>query len=111
MDSFVHKYAGLVAGVLSGFDRLIFRGTLRTLAFTKGMMGYLWAAGVGSGRQGRDPAGESPAVSIARFGHVAMPRPMSGNCLGIAWCKRSGRRADTEPQRWVQPVGLASMGA
>ena len=46
MDSFVHKYAGLVAGVLSGFDRLVFRGTLRTLAFTKGMMGYLWAAGV-----------------------------------------------------------------
>ena len=28
----------------------------------------------GSSRQGRDPAGESPAVTIVRFSHVAMPQ-------------------------------------
>ena len=31
---------------------------------------------LGSGRQGRRPAGESPAVPIARFRHVAIPRFM-----------------------------------
>lgn len=28
----------------------------------------------GSGRQGRNPAGESPVVSIARFRHVVIPQ-------------------------------------
>jgi len=67
--------------------------------------------GHGSGRQGRNPAGESPAVPVARFRHVVMPRFMTGNRMFIAWCKRPGRPVDIEPQRWVQPGGLASMGA
>ncbi len=48
---------------------------------------------LGSSRQGRNPAGESPAVPIARFRHVAIPRPMLGNQMGIAWRKRPGRPA------------------
>jgi len=43
---------------------------------------------LGSGRQGRNPAGESPAVPVARFRHVVMPRFMTGNRMFIAWCKR-----------------------
>jgi|SRR3989442_9431506 hypothetical protein len=31
-----------IAGVLSGFDRLVFRGTLRSINYPEGMMGYLW---------------------------------------------------------------------
>ena len=64
-----------------------------------------------SGRQGRNPAGESPAVSVARVGYVAMPHPGAGNQPGYAWCKRPGRPEDSELQRWVQPGGLASVGA
>jgi len=45
---------------------------------------------VGSGRQGRSPAGESPVVSVARVGHVAMPQFMVSNPMSIAWCKRPG---------------------
>ena len=63
-----------------------------------------------SGRQGRDPAGGSPAVPIARFRHVAMPQRMWGNRLGSAWCKRPGRPVAIEPPWWVQPEGQASMG-
>jgi len=44
-----------------------------------------------SSRQGCNPAGESPAVSVARVGHVAMPHPGMGNHPGYAWCKRPGR--------------------
>ena len=43
METFLSKHAGAVIGVLSGFDRLVFRGTLRQLAYSGGMMAYLWA--------------------------------------------------------------------
>lgn len=29
--------------MLSGFDRLVFRGTLRSISYAEGMMSYLWA--------------------------------------------------------------------
>jgi hypothetical protein len=44
-----------------------------------------------SGRKGHNPAGGSPAMSIARFRHVAMPRFMMGNHMFIAWCISPGR--------------------
>ena len=37
------KYADRIQGVLSGFDRLVFRGSLRKIAYPFGMSGYLWA--------------------------------------------------------------------
>jgi hypothetical protein len=43
VKAFVSKHAGEVIGVLSGFDRLVFRGTLRLLAHHLGMQQYLWA--------------------------------------------------------------------
>ena len=44
MNPFVLRYADRIVGVLSGFDRLVFRGSLRALAYTAGMLGYLCAA-------------------------------------------------------------------
>lgn len=41
MHQFTTKYADSLQGVLSGFDRLVFHGTLRTLASVGGMKGYL----------------------------------------------------------------------
>ena len=43
MHEFTAKYADQIAGSLSGFDRLVFRGTLRQIAHAFGMKGYLWA--------------------------------------------------------------------
>jgi hypothetical protein len=43
MTSFLRKFSHLVLGVLSGFDRLFFRGTLRNLAYSEGLQHYLWA--------------------------------------------------------------------
>lgn len=42
MDRFTAKYADRLAGVLSGFDRLVFRGTLRRLSYVEGLKHYLW---------------------------------------------------------------------
>src|SRR5512139_3736019 len=47
-----------------------------------------------SSRQGCNPAGGSPAVSVARVGYVAIPQPVAGNQAGYGWCKRPGHPED-----------------
>ncbi len=46
MNSFIEKHVDLITGVLSGFDRLVFHGALRSLSITGGMMDFLWRTGV-----------------------------------------------------------------
>lgn len=46
MKSFIQRHASNVIGVLSGFDRVRLRGTLRWLANRDGMLSYLYAAKV-----------------------------------------------------------------
>ena len=43
MTEFISRYVSSIAGTLSGFDRLVFRGSLRKIAYSFGMEGYLWA--------------------------------------------------------------------
>ncbi len=46
MEQFLAKHADHVTGTLSGFDRLVLRGTLRMLAHRGGAMQYLYAVRV-----------------------------------------------------------------
>jgi len=46
MDGFVQRHQADVIGVLSGFDRVLFRGTLLSIAYAKGLDRFLGAAGV-----------------------------------------------------------------
>lgn len=46
MKDLLHKLGKRVMGVLSGFDRLMFRGTLRCVVDERGMNGHLYGAGV-----------------------------------------------------------------
>jgi hypothetical protein len=46
MKRFLQRHAGQIKGVLNGFDRMRFRGTLRWLAYTDGMRGFLNRFGV-----------------------------------------------------------------
>jgi len=41
VERFIQRHADKVIGVLSGFDRLVFRGTLRRIAFVDGLMAFL----------------------------------------------------------------------
>ncbi len=43
MYEFIAKHQDKIIGTLSGFDRLVFRRTLRSIAHDVGMMRYLWA--------------------------------------------------------------------
>lgn len=42
MERFIQQYEKEIIGHLSGFDRLVLRGTLRALAVKSGMLSYLW---------------------------------------------------------------------
>src|SRR5437667_7780620 len=42
MNKFIEKLGKQVEGVLGGFDRLVFRGTLRRIVYDAGMKSYLW---------------------------------------------------------------------
>jgi hypothetical protein len=44
--SFLHRFSDRVQGVLSGFDRLRFRGTKRLLMHVGGLLNFLWQAQV-----------------------------------------------------------------
>src|SRR5689334_1687571 len=46
MDTFIQRYSEDVIGVLSGFDRLLFRGTLRSISYGDGLDRFLGAARV-----------------------------------------------------------------
>ena len=54
------------------------------LGHSKGLAVKRRGMSSGSGRQGRNPAGESPAVPIARFRHVVIPHLGMGNHPGDA---------------------------
>jgi len=59
MQEFIAKHREEIAGVLSGFDRLVFRGTLRSISYAEGMLGYrLGEAGVADGIWQACAAGE-----------------------------------------------------
>ena len=36
MERFVTRYQDRIAGILTGFDRMLFRGTLRSISYPKG---------------------------------------------------------------------------
>lgn len=46
MQDFLQRHRPFVTGSLRGFDRLVFRGTLRRLAHVDGMLSYLGALGI-----------------------------------------------------------------
>lgn len=46
MKSFIQRHVGKIKGVLSGLDRIRFRGTLRSIAHPWGLAHFLQAAGV-----------------------------------------------------------------
>jgi hypothetical protein len=46
MHQFIAKHQEQIVGVLSGFDRVVFRGTLRPIAYAEGMRRYLRATHV-----------------------------------------------------------------
>lgn len=43
MERFIKQHEGRIAGIITGYDRMIFHGTLRSLSYVKGM--DFWLSG------------------------------------------------------------------
>lgn len=46
MNSFVQKFSGKIKGIITGFDRIVFKGCLRPLMFPEGAMSFFRSRGV-----------------------------------------------------------------
>lgn len=46
MDTLLHRYGEKIKGVIEGFDRIVFKGTLRPLCYATGMQLFLNRRGV-----------------------------------------------------------------
>jgi hypothetical protein len=74
---FIAKHQEEITGVLCGFDRLVFRGTLRSISYVQGMMNYLWANQVRLTEFGRHVQRVSERVKQAcRAKAEALGRPV-----------------------------------
>ncbi|MGH7772919.1 MAG: hypothetical protein ACREQA_11885 [Candidatus Binatia bacterium] len=46
MERFLKRHQGRIKGIISGFDRILFRGTLRTINYSQGIEQWLWSEGI-----------------------------------------------------------------
>jgi hypothetical protein len=75
MERFLERHQRRVSGVLTGFDRILFRGTLRSISYLDGLQGFLKYHG----------------ILYKDFGRVAqdLSQSLKGRAMGIV--ERSGR--------------------
>ena len=76
MQNFIAKFGHLIQGVISGADRLVFRGSLRSIQYGFGMMGYLWHKQVpltGFGKHAEQVTQEIKEASLAEARRLQRP--------------------------------------
>ena len=70
MQAFIEKHSERIVGVLQGYDRMRFRGTLRSIAYGDGFEAFLAARGVRYAQFGAF-VGEQSEVLKAHFEQIA----------------------------------------
>lgn len=76
MTRFIQQYGDKLIGILSGFDRLVFRGTLRTIAFVAGMFGFMCSRRIllkNFGRFAQVATEQLKAASLAKANELHRP--------------------------------------
>ena len=76
MQKFIAKFGSLIQGVLSGTDRLVFRGSLRAIQYSYGLMGYLWHKQVpltGFGKHAEEVTKQIKKASLAEAERLGRP--------------------------------------
>jgi len=77
MHEFIARHKDRIIGTLSGFDRLVFRGTLRSIAYPEGMQSYLRSNGILLKDFGQHVERVSADIKQASLNHaVTMGRPV-----------------------------------
>src|SRR5438552_14852971 len=98
MNDFITKYQNELTGTLSGFDRLVFRGTLWRNRLS-GMKGYLWAHGLGSKDFGEHAEQVSRRVKEATDAGCWSTRALSEFWQGQQATDSPGDRRGRQSQR------------
>jgi hypothetical protein len=81
MQQFIAKHQDQITGTLSGFDRLVFRGTLRSIAYAAGMHQYLSSNEVmmkNFGSHVEHVSQQLKTASLAEAMATARPRALPG---------------------------------
>jgi hypothetical protein len=76
MQKFSAKFGSRIQGVISGADRLVFRGSLRAIQYKFGLMGYLWHKQVpltGFGKHAEQLTKRIKEASLAEALHLQRP--------------------------------------
>jgi hypothetical protein len=76
MQKFIAKFGSMIQGVISGGDRLVFRGSLRAIQYPFGMMGYLWHKQVplkGFGKHAEQVTRQIKEASVAEAQRLNRP--------------------------------------
>jgi hypothetical protein len=47
MERFLQRHASRISGSISGFDRILFRGVLRSISYVQGLHAFMWKQRVG----------------------------------------------------------------
>src|SRR6266566_832263 len=105
VQQFIGKHQDQIAGVLSGFDRLVLRGTLRSIAYGQGMSQYLWASQVllkNFGAHVEQVSERLKAASLAEV--VAAGRPVRYLASSTVSKEKIARRIATEDGITSGPV-------
>jgi hypothetical protein len=77
MQEFIARHEDRIIGTLSGFDRLVFRGTLRSISYPEGMQGYLRSNGILLKDFGQHVERVSADIKEASLNHArTMGRPV-----------------------------------
>src|ERR1035438_4729067 len=76
MKEFIANYGKRIVGVLSGWDRLVLRGSLRKISYVGGMLGYLWAKQIRLGEFGERAREISERVKQASLAAERQGRPL-----------------------------------
>ncbi len=106
MNEFIARHAERITGVLSGFDRLVFRGTLRPISYPEGMMGYLSGNNVRLTVFGRHVL----QVSENRTTRAAETMGRAASA-GVASAGRRSRTVGSDSPRGVHPERLSESGS
>ena len=46
MDTLLSKFSSIVNGIITGFDRIVFKGILKSIVYAKGMQNYLYSRNI-----------------------------------------------------------------
>ncbi len=120
MQQFISRFQDRIQGVVSGFDRVLFRGTLRNLGFAYGMEVYLYLNGI----LFKDYESHVKRISrrVKESFHGSVSGAESSRCLpspGRYEQRRDGQTdrlaseksqramsAFSAPARWCPPAGM-----